>query len=178
MSTALLFDLDEVAPARAPAPPPPSAPVVRHRPARAQQMALDVRVHLPMHPDYHAFSYKVCRVHHDDCKDEACVHRVGACLVQQDECEAEECRHHLGAVRDLKGQRFGCALAVADAYPLGLPPCDVATLLGADEGVVQTAEHNAYRWLRQELARLEREEREDARRARIRRRLIELSRGR
>jgi hypothetical protein len=159
MSTALLFDLDEVAPARAPAPPPPSAPVVRHRPARAQQMALDVRVHLPMHPDYHAAT-------------------GGVCLVQQDECEAEECRRHLGAVRDLRGQRFGCALAVADAYPLGLPPCDVATLLGADEGVVQTAEHNAYRWLRQELARLEREEREDARRARIRRRLIELSRGR
>lgn len=160
MSTALLFDLDEVAPVRAPAPPPPSAPVVRHRPARAQQMALDgVKVHLPIHPDYHAATGALC-------------------LVQQDECEVSECRHHLGVVRDLRGQRFGCALAVADAYPMGLPPCDVATLLGVDEGTAQVAEHNAYRWARQEIARLEREEREDARRARVRRRLIELSRGR
>lgn len=81
------------------------------------------------------------------------VHRVtrGRCLVQHDGCPATTCRHRLDAVATFRGRRFGCSLAVAHAYPHGLPPQHVARLLGMDEeGEVQRVEHVGLEHLRAE----------------------------
>ena len=76
----------------------------------------------------------------------------GLCLHQQDECEEQDCRHHLGAIRTYLGDQFGCAVAVALAYPHGLAPVAVAELLGVGEGIAQITERGAYDKVRLELS--------------------------
>lgn len=71
----------------------------------------------------------------------------GACQIEQSICEREECDHHLGATRAFKGRPFACAIAVANAYPHGLPPVHVARLLGLDEGLVQRVEYRTVQGL-------------------------------
>lgn len=68
----------------------------------------------------------------------------GLCLAQQDECSETDCRHHLGAVRTYLGASFGCAVAVASAYPHGLAPVAVAALMGIDESTAQVTERGAF----------------------------------
>lgn len=103
--------------ARAVAPPPVVAPW--------EQLALPLARPLPLFPDLYAAT-------------------GGLCLAQHDDCAEADCRHHLGGLRPLGGSVFGCALAVATAYPHGLPPVTVAALLGLDEGTVQRTERAAY----------------------------------
>lgn len=77
-------------------------------------------------------------------------------------------RHHLGAVREFHGAWFGCAVAVALAYPNGLAPVHVAVLTGATESLTQAVERGAHGKVRVALQRLRNEESEDGRRARRR----------
>lgn len=77
----------------------------------------------------------------------------GLCLAQQDECSETDCRHHLGAVRSYLGASFGCAVAVAIAYPHGLAPVAVAALMGIDESTAQVTERGAFGKMRVELQR-------------------------
>lgn len=101
----------------------------------------------------------------------------GLCLAQQDECEETDCRHHLGAVRSYLGERFGCAVAVAIAYPHGLAPVAVAELLGIDEGTAQRVERGAYDKVRLELQREKVREWEQMERARRRHQQRDLATG-
>ena len=82
----------------------------------------------------------------------------GLCLAQQDECAEADCRHHLGAVRSYLGASFGCAVAVAIAYPHGLAPVAVAALMGIDESTAQVTERGAFGKARLELQRQANEE--------------------
>lgn len=82
----------------------------------------------------------------------------GLCLAQQDECSESDCRHHLGAVRSYLGASFGCAVAVASAYPHGLAPVAVAALMGIDESTAQVTERGAFGKMRLELQRQANEE--------------------
>lgn len=82
----------------------------------------------------------------------------GLCLAQQDECAEIDCRHHLGAVRSYLGASFGCAVAVASAYPHGLAPVAVAALMGVDESTAQVTERGAFGKARLELQRQANEE--------------------
>lgn len=82
----------------------------------------------------------------------------GLCLAQQDECAEIDCRHHLGAVRSYLGASFGCAVAVASAYPHGLAPVAVAALMGIDESTAQVTERGAFGKMRLELQRQANEE--------------------
>jgi hypothetical protein len=102
-------------------------------------------VRLPVVPDFHQAT-------------------AGLCLAQQDECSEVDCRYHLGGIRELAGERYGCALAVASEHQ-GLPPVTVAALLDVPEGLVQEAEHRAQGYAAAELARVQDEERQDAERA-------------
>lgn len=123
-------------PGLAPAPTPPPAPPSR-RPrvlAPPAQLALPFVRRLTLFPDI-------------------LVATRGLCLHQQDECEEQDCRHHLGTVRTYLGDRFGCAVAVALAYPHGLAPVAVAELLGVGEGIAQITERGAYDKVRLELQR-------------------------
>jgi len=117
----------------------------------AEQLPLPLprRVALPLHPDLLTAT-------------------AGLCLAQQDECGEDDCRHHLGAVREFHGARFGCAVAVALAYPNGLAPVHVAALTGATESLTQAVERGAHGKVRVALQRLRNEESEDGRRARRR----------
>jgi hypothetical protein len=138
--TLALFD--DVAPA--PSPPPRTAlPRPRMLPVPVQGVLPIVR--LPVVPDFHQAT-------------------AGLCLAQQDECAETDCRYHLGGIRELDGERYGCALAVASEHQ-GLPPVTVAALLGIPEGLVQEAEHRAQGYAAAELARVQDEERQDAERA-------------
>jgi hypothetical protein len=123
--------------------PPPASPFLRtRRVGQRLQRVLPIVEALPDVPDYHAA-------------------RGGRCLVQQDACEAEECRHHLGGLREFHGRVYGCALAVADAYPQGLAPVYVARLLGLPEGDVQRTEHRGLAAALREHQRIEAEDDED-----------------
>lgn len=122
----LFADEPPVVPAKRLAPPPP-APL----PSGEVQVALPLGRSLPLID----------------------VHRVtrGRCLVQHDGCPATTCRHRFDEVATFRGRRFGCSLAVARAYPHGLPPQYVARLLGMDEeGEVQRVEHVGLEHLRAE----------------------------
>ena len=101
----------------------------------------------------------------------------GLCLAQQDECEETDCRHHLGATRTYLGEQFGCAVAVAIAYPHGLAPVAVAELLGVGEGIAQVTERGAYDKVRLELQREKVREWEQMERARRRHEQRDLATG-
>lgn len=138
--TLALFE--DVAPA--PSPPPRTAlPRPRMLPVPVQGVLPIVR--LPIVPDFHQAT-------------------AGLCLAQQDECAETDCRYHLGGIRELDGEHYGCAIAVAREYQ-SLPPVTVAELLGVSERVVQMDEHRARRYGAAEVARIEDEERQDAERA-------------
>jgi hypothetical protein len=130
---------------------PAPAPTRRRRLPPREQMALPFVRTLTLHPDM----LRATR---------------GLCLAQQDECEESDCRHHLGAVRDLDGQRYGCAVAVAIGLPHGLAPVYVARLLGVTESEVQQIERRAAPKLRLALQHLANEEHEHAVRVRRERR--------
>ena len=149
MSTALLFDLDEVAPVRAPAPPPPSAPAVRRRLTVVEQPALPLPEPEVKEPPtkadaqqlYHWRSGKVSLALLGEAPGRYDVDRFemthGECMVQRRRCRFTDCDHHLGGVRkfehpDYPNRRytFSCALAVARHFPKGLAPKYVAELLG------------------------------------------------
>ncbi len=127
----------------------------------AEQLPLPLprRVALPLHPDLLTAT-------------------AGLCLAQQDECGEDDCRHHLGAVREFHGARFGCAVAVALAYPNGLAPVHVAALTGATESLTQAVERGAHGKVRVALQRLRNEESEDGRRARRRAERVRAMRAR
>ena len=82
----------------------------------------------------------------------------GLCLAQHDECSETDCRHHLGAVRSYLGASFGCAVAIAIAYPHGLAPVAVAALMWIDESTAQITERGAFGKARVELQRQANEE--------------------
>lgn len=73
----------------------------------------------------------------------------GRCVLWQAECKDSLCRHHLGAIREFRGRAFGCAIAVANAYPHGLPPQAVARLAGLTDSMVQRVEYRAMLTLKQ-----------------------------
>ncbi len=81
------------------------------------------------------------------------------CLDQARTCAVVGCRHHLGAARPgPEGHLFRCALDVARSYPHGLPPVQVAALMGLPESDVQRAERAAFPRLRLEMQRQVNEE--------------------
>lgn len=175
MSALCLFDLDEVAPVRAPAPPPPSAPVMRRRLAIVEQPALPLPPPAPVEPPtkadwrrmYQRRAERVSLTLVDDAPSlEVDFHEMthGRCLAQQAVCPYRDCHHHLGAVRhfvdpepgadDEGGPRefdFACVLAVARHFPKGLAPRYVAELLGTTESEVQAVEIYAVKSLQAAL---------------------------
>lgn len=170
MSTALLFDLDEVAPVRAPAPPPPSAPAVRRRLTVVEQPALPLPEPEVKEPPtkadaqqlYHWRSGKVSLALLGEAPGRYDVDRFemthGECMVQRRRCRFTDCDHHLGGVRkfehpDYPNRRytFSCALAVARHFPKGLAPKYVAELLGTTESEVQAVEIYAVKSLQAAL---------------------------
>jgi len=93
-------------------------------------------------------------------------------MTQARRCGLTSCRHHLGAARTLSdGHTFRCSVDVANAYPLGLAPSDVAVLAGMTESEVQIIEREAYGRMRLGLQRLKNEEFERGLEARERDRL-------
>lgn len=141
-----------------PAPPPPAAPRRPRVAAPPSQLALPFVRRLTLFPDLLAATR-------------------GLCLHQQDECVEQDCRHHLGAIRTYLGDCFGCAVAVALAYPHGLAPVAVAELLGIDEGTAQITERGAYDKVRLELQREKVREWEQMERARRRHQQRDLATG-
>lgn len=80
-------------------------------------------------------------------------------MTQARRCGLTSCRHHLGAARTLSdGHTFRCSVDVANNYPLGLAPSDVAVLAGMTESEVQIIEREAYGRARLGLQRLRNEE--------------------